>query len=136
MFINVLAVVLVGCALLYRFGRPYMIKRRTKDAADWPETRATIQSANMELVERVGYLREKLPFFAFSYVVDSEYYSGRFGLRVAEDRASALMREWIDTKITVQYDPKRPSIFSVPDELSVDGCQVSTVPEIDLVSEH
>jgi hypothetical protein len=123
-------------ALLYRFGRPYMIKRRLKGADDWPETEATIQSAEMEIVERVGHLREKLPFFAFSYVVDNEYSSGRFGLRVAEDRASTLMKEWGDTKITVRYDPKRPSVFSLPDELSVDGFRVSTVPEIDLASKH
>jgi hypothetical protein len=90
----------------------------------------------MELVERVGHLRERLPFFAFSYVVDSEYYSGRFGLRVAEDRANTLMRELVGTKITVRYDPKRPSVFSLPDELSVDGFRVSTVPEVDLASQH
>src|ERR1035437_5562425 len=132
MLIKILSVIAVAAALLYRFGRPYIIKRRLNDAADWPETEATIQSAEMELVERVGHLREKLPFFAFSYVVDNEYYPGRFGLRIAEDRASTLMREWVDTKITVRYDPKRPSVFSLPDELSVDGFRVSTVPEIDL----
>jgi hypothetical protein len=90
----------------------------------------------MEIVERVGHLRENLPFFAFSYVADSEHYSGRFGLRVAEDRASTVMKEWLGTKITVQYDPKRPSVFCLPDELSVDGYRVSTVPEIDLRSQH
>ena len=136
MLINILSIIAVAAALLYRFGRPYMIKRRLKDAADWPQTEATIQSAEMELVERVGHLRERIPFFAFSYVVDNEYDSGRFGLRVGEDRDSALVREWIDTKVAVRYDPGRPSIFSLPDELSVDGFRVSTVPETELASQH
>jgi hypothetical protein len=61
--INILSVIAVAAALAYRFGRPYMIKRRMKDAAGWPENEATIQSAEMELVKRVGHLREKLPFF-------------------------------------------------------------------------
>jgi hypothetical protein len=136
MVIKILLLTVVVAALLYRFGRLYMAKWRLKDAVGWPETKATIQSAEMEIVERVGHLRESLPFFSFSYAVDSEYYSGRFGIRVADDRASTLMREWVDTEITVRYDPKRPSVFSLPDELPVDGFRVSTVPEIDLASEH
>ena len=90
----------------------------------------------MELVERPGHLRAELPFFDFSYVVNNEYCSGRFGIRVAEDRASNPIREWIDTKIIVRYDPERPSIFALPDELSVDGFRVKTVQESDLVSKH
>ena len=136
MVIKIVSLVVVVAALLYRFGRLYMFKWRIKDAAGWPETDATIQSAEMESVERVGHLREELPFFTFSYVIDNEYYSGRFGLRVPEDRASTLMREKVNTKITVRYDPKRPSVFSLPDEMSVDGFRVNTVPEIDLVSQH
>ena len=136
MVIKIVSLIIVVAALFYRFGHLYMFKWRMKDAVDWPETEALIQSAEMELVERVGHLRERLPFFAFSYAVDNEYYSGRFGLRVAEDRANTVMREWINTKITVRYDPKHPSVFSLPDELSVDGFRVNTVPEIDLVSEH
>ena len=136
MLITVLPVIPLAAALLYRFGRPYLVKRRTKDSADWSETEATIQSGEIELAERVGHIGQRLPFFAFSYVVDNEYYSGRFGLRVAEDQAKALVREWINTKITIQYDPQHPSIFSVPDELPVDGFRVSTVPETELVSQH
>jgi hypothetical protein len=136
MLINTLAIIAVAAALFYRFGRPYLAKRRLKDAADWPETEATIQSAKMELVERIGHLREELPFFVFSYVVNSEYHSGRFGLRAAKDRMSSLVRDWVGTKITVRYDPKRPSVYCLPDELPVDGIRVGTVPEIDLASEH
>jgi len=136
MLLKTLSVVIVAAALLYRFGRLYIFKQKTADTSDWPKTEATIQSAAMELVERVGHLREELPFFTFSYVVDQEYYSGRFGLRVAEDRARVLMRDWINTKITVQYDSKKPSVFSLPDEVSVDGYRVSTVPEVELVSQH
>jgi hypothetical protein len=90
----------------------------------------------MELVERIGHIREEVPFFSFSYVVESEYYSGRFGLRVPEDRATTLMRDWIDTKIALQYDPMRPSVYRLPDELQVDGFRRGTVPESDLASRH
>lgn len=136
MVIEVLSLLVLAAAFVYRFAPAYIKKRQTRDASDWPETDATIQFAKMELVERVGHLRENLPFFDFSYAVDSEYYPGRFGLRVPKDRASSLVREWANTKITLRYDPKRPSIFSLPNELSVDGFRVSTVPEFDLASRH
>jgi hypothetical protein len=136
MLINILAIIVVGAALAYRFGPSYLGKRRTKDAPDWPETEATIQSAGMELIERVGHIREEVPFFAFSYVIGSEYYSGRFGLRAPEDRATSLMREWIDTKFTLKYDPNHPSVYRLPDELPVDGFRCGTVPETDLASQH
>lgn len=136
MLISILCLIPLIVALAYRFGRPYLIKQRTKNVGEWPETQATIQSAKMELVERVGHLREELPFFTFSYIVDSEYYSGRFGLRVPEERANSLIRDWIDTRVGVRYDPNRPSIYCLPDELSVDGFRVSTVRECELASEH
>jgi len=136
MLINILAIIAVASALVYRFGPAYMLKRRTKGAADWPETEATIQSAGMASVERVGNIREEVPFFTFSYVVESEYYSGRFGLRVPEDRSTTLMRDWINAKIALQYDPNQPSIYRLPDELPVDGFRRGTVPETDLVSQH
>jgi hypothetical protein len=134
--IQILSLAAVVAALLYRFGPPYIAKRRTRDAADWPETQATIQSAKIELVERVGHLRTSVPFFDFSYVVGNDYYSGRFGVRVDETRANALTREWIDTKLAARYDPKRPASFSLPDEVSIDGFRVATVREFELVSQH
>jgi hypothetical protein len=69
-------------------------------------------------------------------VVESEYYSGRFGLRVPEDRATTLVREWINTKIALRYDPNQPSVYRLPDELPVDGFRRGTVPETDLASQH
>jgi hypothetical protein len=136
MVIKVIALIVLVAALLYRFGSLYFFKWRRKDAVDWPETEAIIQSAKMEIVERIGHLREKLPYFVFSYMVDNEYYFGRFGLCVLEDQVSTVMKEWVNTKITVQYDPNHPSVFSLPDEMSVDGYRVSTVSEIDLASKH
>jgi hypothetical protein len=38
--------------------------------------------------------------------------------------------------VNVSYDPERPDIFCVPDELSVDGFRIKTVTETELVSEH
>lgn len=136
MLINILAIIAVAAALVYRLGPSYLLKRQTKDAADWPETEATIQFAGMELIERVGHIREEVPFFAFSYAVKSEYYSGRFGLQVPADRATTLMREWINTTIVLQYNPNQPSVYRLPDELPLDGFRRGTVPETDLASRH
>lgn len=134
--VNILAIIVVGAALLYRFGKPYIAKRQTRNAAEWPVTEATIQSGKMELVESIGHLRQRVPFFDFSYLVEGEYSSGRFGLRVEENRGTTLIRKWVGARIEIRYDPKHPDVFSVPDELSIDGFRISTVNETELVSEH
>ena len=136
MLVSVLAIVAVVAALVYRFGKPYYRKRQARNSASWLDTEATVQSGKMELVERVGHFRERVPFFDFSYVVNSEYYSGRFGLRVDEDRGNRLIREWIGAKVNVRYDPERPTTFCLADDLLVDGFRTDTVPEAELASEH
>ncbi|MBS1805229.1 MAG: DUF3592 domain-containing protein [Acidobacteria bacterium] len=136
MLVDILAIIVVGVALLYRFGKPYLARRQTRNVADWPVTEATIQSGKMELVERIGHLRGRVPFFEFSYLVHGEYHSGRFGLRLEEDRGTNLVRELVGTKINVSYDPRHPNMFCVPDELSVDGFRIKTVSETELTSEH
>jgi hypothetical protein len=57
-------------------------------------------------------------------------------INAGEDRTNTLIGEWVDTKIAIRNDPQLPSIFSLPDEMSVDGFQISAVREIDLVSQH
>ena len=88
---------------------------------------ATIQSAGMEIV---GGGREKvwLPCFAFSYVVDGEYYSGRFSLWGCDDRSATLIRELVDKKLKVHYDPKKPSDFLIAED-TIEGCIVNRIPD-------
>ena len=66
MLLKTLSVIVVAAALLYRFGSLYIFKQRIKGAADWPETEGIIgiiQSANMEMVERIGHLQGRTPVF-------------------------------------------------------------------------
>ena len=126
-------VYIVGAiVVIVAFGRvyvSYLEKRRLKGAVDWPETEGIIRSATVRLISRAGYRTQKLPFFAFSYEVDGEYYSGRFGLQVEEERAGPLSRDLVDTRITVRYDPKRPETYCLPEELPVEGYRVGVVPD-------
>jgi hypothetical protein len=129
---GVLVYLVAGVVVVVAFGRvyaAYVEKNRLKGAVDWPEAEATIRSGNVRLVGRGGHRTQKLPFFAFSYEVDGEYYSGRFGLQVDEERAGQLSRDLVDTKITVRYDPKRPETYCLPEELPVEGYRVSVVPD-------
>jgi hypothetical protein len=98
-------------------------QRRNQQKKTWPTVEATVQSAETELVNMGGRSKVSLPCCAFSYVIDGEYYSGRFG--VTED---GPFKELIDQKLTIHYDPKRPSSFYIPANV-INGCQVLTIPE-------
>jgi hypothetical protein len=101
--------------------------KRAGTIAEWPRTEATVQSAGME---DVGSGRSKvvLPCFAFSYVVDEEYYSGRFSLSGCGDRSVTLIREMVGRKFTVLFDPTKPSRFQIDEEM-IEGCDVGRVPD-------
>ena len=101
--------------------------KRVGEAKNWPSTEATVQSAAME---NVGSNRNPvdLPCFAFSYSVEGEYYSGRFSLSAKGDRADTLIKAMIDRKLIVQYDPKQPSSYFIPDEI-IEDCDVGLVSD-------
>jgi hypothetical protein len=94
-------------------------KMRAEESKSWPATVGTIQSGEMEIVGEV-----ELPCFSFSYLVDGEYYSGRFALWASGERAGALIHELTDTKITIKYDPRRPSSFYLAERL-IGGCGIA-----------
>jgi hypothetical protein len=104
-----------------------LFRNAGKEAAarSWPTVEATIQSAQREMVGSGRYAVE-LPCYAFSYVVDGEYHSGRFGLVKAIGGAGAPLRDMVDKKLTIQYDPKRPSSFRIPSAM-IEGCQVHLI---------
>lgn len=101
----------------------YIVRKARRDLAAerWPSTEAAIQSAE---VKEVG-LRYKtpLPCFAFSYLVDGSYYSGRFALSVAGEQVDTLLKALIGRTMIIQYDPKRPASFRIPDEF-IEGYDV------------
>jgi hypothetical protein len=93
-------------------------QKRVEEAANWPTTEATINSA--EFQEFQGSSRREIhlyPCFEFYYVVNGDYYSGRFGLAVEGEPADRLSREMIDKKLTVSYKSTQPSKFYIPDEM-------------------
>ena len=90
--------------------------RRLRTARTWPTTEATIQSGEMEVVMADRGMRAKLPVFAFSYKVGGEYYSGRFSIAYCADN-DALIKEMNNRKFQVHYNPVKPSVFFVPDDL-------------------
>ena len=95
---------------------------RLETANSWPICEGTIQSAGMEMIGR-GRRAIVLPCFAFSYVVNGEYHSGRFALSARDEKASALIRELVNKKLTIHFDPEHPSTYFIPVEL-IEGCQV------------
>ena len=74
---------------------------------------------------RVGSGRNAadIPCFAFSYVVNGQHYSGEFALRANGDRAESLMRQMIEKKMAIHYDPKWPPDWYIPGG-TIGGCEV------------
>ena len=96
---------------------------RVLETVDWPEAEGTIQSAE---IQKFGGPKAPVyfyPCFEFSYVVNGEYYSGRFGLAVEDDPADGLITEMIDRKLTVCYKPGDPTAYYIPNEL-IEGYEV------------
>lgn len=121
-----LALILAVCVIAALLARILWKASRDEAARNWPSAEATIQSAEME--EIGTRYKVELPCFAFSYSVDGEYYSGRFSLSAKEERAAGLMKEMINRKLTIQYDPQKPSSFSIPAE-TIEDCEVGLVPD-------
>jgi len=119
--IAVLGVVVAIIVQLFRNAK------REEEAQSWPTTEATVQSSAMETVAS-GRSAVILPCFAFSYVVNGEYYSGRFSLSEASDRSATLLREMIDKKLTVHYNPTKPQDFLLPEVMS-GGCEVRRIAD-------
>ena len=96
---------------------------RIQKARGWPSTEATIQSADVEVAStyRHGVLR--LPVCSFSYIVNGEYYSGRFTVLANLGESESLVERMIDRKFSVRYNPRRPSVYFIPDG-RIDGREV------------
>jgi hypothetical protein len=97
-------------------------QREVDEARRWPQTEATIESGEVELVSSLDGM--ELPVFAFSYQVERAYYSGRFALRpYRTDPGESPFARMAGRKLRVHYDPNRPGTWFLPDEL-IEGCKV------------
>ena len=88
--------------------------RRRERAAQWQETEATIQSAGIETVRQTRGGGVNLPVCAFTYVVGSEYYSGRFSLAPASKPTEYPTDTLVNRKLPVRYDPDHPENWYIP----------------------
>lgn len=100
----------------------WLIVRRIKQARNWPVVDATIESAEMGRVG-TGRNEAEIPCFAFSYVVNARSYSGHFALRANRDRAEGLMRQLVEKKMAIHYDPQWPAGWYIPVD-TIGGCEV------------
>lgn len=118
-----LAILIEVLAVFAGFAAWFMWRmKRVDEAKSWPSTEAAIQSAGMEEISS-GRSTFERPVFAFTYLVDGEYYSGRFALLAKGDRADELIRDMVDKKLTVNYNPQRPDSWYIPDKL-IEQCVV------------
>lgn len=118
--VAVALVLSVAGVLFYRFARKMNLVDQAKS---WPGTDATIQSSALEVVAHARYGEIELPCFAFSYVVGGQYYSGRFALMGLDDRPDDLLKTLVDTKLRVNYNPKQPAQWHIPQD-RIEGYQV------------
>jgi hypothetical protein len=99
---------------LVGFGLAKLLERRTRT---WPKTWATVHSTEMQLKELDDKTDIILPCFTFSYVVNEKNFSGRFSLFTdGEEEGELVAKRMIGHKFKVQYHPKRPSSWYIPDK--------------------
>ncbi len=102
--------------------------RRTRklldQAENWPTAQAKIQHAEFQ---EFGGSRNSpshsYPCFEFCYVVNGEYYFGRFGLGVEGELADNVVSGMKGRELAVSYNPAQPQQFYIADEL-MDGYEV------------
>jgi len=112
---SLLIVVLAG------FGLAKLLERRTRA---WPRTWAIIRSTDMEVMELDGKTDILLPCFTFSYVAAGESCSGRFSLFTdGEEEGEAMAKKMAGRSFEIQYDPRRPSSWYIPDK-KIEGYEV------------
>jgi hypothetical protein len=97
-------------------------KSEVDEARHWPQTEAAVETAALEPVTEGRYAR--FPTFSFFNEVAGVSYSGRFSLvRPRTVPREFLLRQLVGHKLQVHYDPERPEVWFIPDEL-IEGCKV------------
>ncbi len=114
----------LGSVFLVLLVRLVWVKLRKRRAQAWPKTLATIESFEMETKDLDDKTEIVLPCFTFSYVAAGENYSGRFSLFTdGEQEGEFLAKKMVRREIEIQYDPKRPSAWYIPDK-RIEGYEV------------
>jgi hypothetical protein len=99
-------------------------RSRAKKAIHWPATEGTIESGGMEVVANVRGNKVTLPVFAFSYRVQSGYFSGRFALLpYITDPDPHIIERMIGRKLQIRVDPQNAKAWFIADDL-IEGCRI------------
>lgn len=93
--------------------------REVADTANWVEAEATIQEGRVDRYDRHHWY----PFFAFSYIAAGDYLSGEFCLEIEGDRAQDMIKQMLESKFTINFDPSNKSSWYIPTE-TMEGCQI------------
>ena len=102
--------------------RMVWLKKRAETSETWPTTEATIQSSE-EVITRGRSGDVTILCFAFSYLANGEYYSGRFELLPDSGSADGVLSRMKDRKFPVHYDPAKPAAYYIP-EKKMEDCEV------------
>lgn len=84
--------------------------RGSKGDSAWPVTEATIRSVR----EASGDSRCQVNVGDFTYVVNDDYFSGKLQVSRSFSTHGASLKDLVDQKIQVNYNPKKPEKYSVP----------------------
>lgn len=106
----VFGIVAVGIGVIVATGiREGQIDKDVALTANWLESKATIQSAAIERLDKYTWY----PGFAFSYSVKGEYFSGKFFLMADRQQAEELVKSLLSQEFPVQYNPGNPSAWYI-----------------------
>ncbi len=121
--LSVVLLLVLLAVLAFLIGRVVWRKKRAETAKAWPTTEATVQSGEEVIAStRGGDLT--IFCFTFSYVVNGEYYSGRFELLPDSGSSEAVISRMKDRKFQVHYDPAKPETYHFSDE-QMEGCDIN-----------
>lgn len=95
------------------------IDKEIADTADWAEAEATIHNGRIDQHDRYHWF----PYLQFSYVAAGEYLSGEFCLEAEGDKAHEMIKRLTGSKFTINYDPRRPTSWYIPDE-TMEGSRI------------
>jgi len=105
--------------VLWTRAREQRIDFAVADTVHWLEAEATIQIAGHERIDKYT----SWPGFAFSYLVNGAYQSGKFFLKADSEQSDELVRDLPGRRFPVQYDPDDPSSWYV-EQSTMDGFEI------------
>lgn len=102
------AVGAVGVFVLWLVRRP----TPADSPVNWTETEATIQSVG-KVAEGSGRYSYQVDVCDFTYIVNDEYYSGRATVSSSFSTGDRQLRDLVDKKFKMCYDPRKPDNYDV-----------------------